>query len=275
MFFLIINSYKTYEIDLFSKFIKDLKIIDISLLKIKEDKLYYEDKIVKLPKRALFWLGCMTTENDLLIYSYLVENKVSIINNLEESLLFKDKHHFNLKYTDKKSKTYNLEELIDNNERILKDFSFPFILKGSYGSLGKGIFKVNTINEFKHLIEMIELLDKDFEFFIEEYIDYKEDIRMFIIGDHYYLMNRINKNSFKANYSQGAHLQIKEDNDKFKQLFKFIRANFDSKVIGVDILIDKNDNYIICELNSSPGLEGITSLYGEEVILEIIKEIYV
>eukprot|EP01080_Neovahlkampfia_damariscottae_P001522 gene1522-12648_t len=153
---------------------------------------------------------------------------------------------------------------------IEKNFSYPFILKKSTSSQGKGIMKINGEEELK---DLSELLDESKTLVIQEFIKFSSgrDIRVIVIGGKVIgAMMRIAKTGYKSNFHKGGMVKKVELNDELKSLSIQTAASVGLDICGVDFLIDEN-GYKICEINASPGFEGFEIATGLNIAKEILE----
>lgn len=255
----------------------ELQIIDPTKLQIVADKeitFYYKGVAIKPPKYMLNWNGCMNGKLEEQVEAALLKSNVYICNNLNEINHWQDKFRMQVE-TDlpvaksMKIHSSNLEESID---LIESHFTYPLILKSDTGSLGMGVYRATDRSNLKQLIEVITLLDKSFKVHIEAYIAYIDDLRMYIIGDQYYLMKREAGDDFRANIAQNGVAKAYPKSELTEKLFKEIRTKYKSLVLGVDILITKDSHYI-CEINSAPSFVGIEQVNDVDIAKEILSVI--
>lgn len=279
---LLCNLNKPYDLSHFQsaaqKLGVELQIIDQTKLQILnngEIKLFYNQSEISPPKYLLNWNGCMNMDLERQIESALIKCGTIICNSLAEINHWQDKFRWQVETSLPVAKSLKLDSsrLDDSIDLIEANFTYPFIIKSDIGSLGKGIYKVANRTNFKQISEIINLLDKSFKVHIEEFIDYQHDLRMYVIGDTYYLMERIATDDFRANIAQNAVSSSYLKTELTEQIFQQVRKLYKSVVFGVDILITK-DSYIICEINSAPGFTGIEQVNNIDIAEEIIKAIY-
>lgn len=164
---------------------------------------------------------------------------------------------------------------------IIKDFSFPLIVKNSTGRQGKGVFKVNSIIELKTAILQGSQQDNTSSFVVREFIPNSGDIRIFTVGHKAIgAMKRTPKsNDFRSNISQGgsgenfdlsSNPQVKQIAEKLSQLTK-------TEIAGVDIMIHKETKQpYILEINPGPqftGFEKYTKTNAAKKIIEYFESL--
>lgn len=253
----------------------DLSIIDPTKLVILNGpviKYYYNQKSINPPKYVLNWNGCMNGKLEEQIEASLRLSGTVICNSVNEINHWQDKFKWQVETEMPVARSMKLHSssLLDNLDIIEQNFSYPLVLKSDTGSLGMGVYKASDRNNLKQLVEVITLLDKTFKVHIEEYINYTNDLRMYIIGNQYYLMERVATDDFRANVAQNATISDFPKTELTDSIFKQIRSSYDAVVIGVDVLLT-SDSYIICEINSAPGFTGIEQVHNVNIAEEIIS----
>ncbi|HDL89989.1 MAG TPA: ATP-grasp domain-containing protein [Thermodesulforhabdus norvegica] len=137
-------------------------------------------------------------------------------------------------------------------EKILKEFEYPFIAKNPVGSSqGKGVFLI------RHEGELRRYLEKHDPAYVQEYLPTDRDLRVVIFAGR--VINaywRIGKpGEFRHNVSQGATISfdnIPEDAIDFA-LDVVRRCGFGE--VGLDVL-PYNGEYYVIEANMVYGMEG-------------------
>lgn len=255
----------------------DLKIIDptkLVILNETEIEYYYQGEQLQTPTYVLNWNGCMNGKLEEQIEACLRASGTTICNSVTEINHWQDKFKWQVETKMPVAKSMKMHSscLLDNISLIEQKFDYPLVLKSDTGSLGMGVYKADNHNNLKQLVEVISLLDKTFKVHIEQFIDYTNDLRMYIIGDQYYLMERVATDDFRANVAQNATINDYPKSQLTDDIFKQIRASYEAVVIGVDVLLT-TDGYIICEINSAPGFTGIEQVHNIDIAKEIITTI--
>ncbi len=172
-------------------------------------------------------------------------------------------------------KTYILNSS-EHLEEISQDIgSFPIILKSLTGSHGSGVSIVESKRGLKSLLDLLTSNNSSQPIMIQEYIRESsgKDIRVFIVGKRIVgAMERIatKKGEFRSNFHLGGRVRVAEMSRKEKDIaFAAVQA-CKLDIAGVDILRTKTGPKVL-EVNSNPGLEGITEATGRDIAGEIIK----
>lgn len=151
--------------------------------------------------------------------------------------------------------TRNIDDYYTLSEKI----GFPLIIKSSRMGKGANIFKINNKEELERIIKDIGLEDKKAQnYLLQEFIPYVHDLRVLIIGDNIFTMKRIPKEGdFRANFSRGGSVELFDLDEEGKKLALDALHVVNMTVGGVDILIDKDDNRYVLEVNHIAGFVGM------------------
>lgn len=162
---------------------------------------------------------------------------------------------------------------IQNVGQIL---GFPVIIKSSYGSLGKDVYKANDIAELCEIAEKLKFSPHLFQQFIQE--SYGKDIRVIAIGGKVVAaMLRQSKGDFRSNLELGGEGKNIILSQEAKELCEKVADLLDLDYCGIDIL-QGNNKYYICEVNSNAffgGIEAVTGInIAEKYASYICKKVY-
>jgi ribosomal protein S6--L-glutamate ligase len=147
------------------------------------------------------------------------------------------------------------------------DIKYPVIAKKINSMQGKGVFMVKNRDDLKELL----FSDLSHHYIIQEYIPYTKDLRVFIIGNKEFAMERIpKKGQFKANYHMGATVKRIELSKKIIDLAHSAAETLNAKIAGVDILLE-NDLAYILEVNRTPGISGISKAVDKNIAEDILE----
>ena len=140
----------------------------------------------------------------------------------------------------------------DRSQRILRDFSYPFIAKIPRGSSqGRGVFLIRTLEDLQCYLSRSDLA------YIQEYLPIDRDLRIVLVGAKvlhaYWRIAR--PGEYRSNVSLGGRIS-----------FRYIRTGplrFAEEVarlckfdeVGLDICICQG-NYLVLEANMVYGLKG-------------------
>jgi len=146
---------------------------------------------------------------------------------------------------------------------------FPVVLKPVYGGYGDGVLKLEEREDLKTFLNRYYERNSS-NLILQEYIPYKHDVRAFIIDNRVVCaMERIPKNDWRANCSLGAETRrFSIGGDVEDLLLKGVKK-VGAHIVGVDVLIDKEGNHYILELNITPQFRRIMNYV--DIPQEIVK----
>ena len=151
---------------------------------------------------------------------------------------------------------------------------YPVILKSVSGAKGIGVSIVESERGLRSIIQMMIDDDNSSPLIIQEYIKEAsgKDFRVVVVGGKIVAaMNRIatRKGDFRSNFALGARVKIAELTAEEKKIAIRATKAFGLDFAGVDIIRSKNGPKVL-EVNSNPGLDGITKATGIDVAGAII-----
>jgi gamma-F420-2:alpha-L-glutamate ligase len=137
---------------------------------------------------------------------------------------------------------------------------YPAVVKLPTGSCGREVMLVDDASELKTIIQMLKSVDlKRTPIIVQEYMGDRVgvDLRVFVVdGRVIGAMERsaTNDGEWRANLAQGGVGKPVEVTSSIAEISIRITNLLGLDIAGVDLLY-KGDRYVICEVNSSPGLE--------------------
>ncbi len=158
-------------------------------------------------------------------------------------------------------------------EQASDEFHFPVIIKVIYGTHGKGVFIAESKRSLKPIVEYLIAKEKG-PVSLQEYIGEANgcDLRVFVLGKKIVAtMMRVAKSGeFRANFHRGGSVHVADLSEDEKHIA--IKA---SQIIGLDIsgvdILRTNSGPKVIEVNSNPGIEGISKGSGVNVAEKIVN----
>ncbi|MBP9827937.1 RimK family alpha-L-glutamate ligase [Patescibacteria group bacterium] len=176
-------------------------------------------------------------------------------------------HHFRLPVP----KTHVLASA-DLLADVVKEFTFPVIIKTIYGTHGTGVFIAESLRSLAPIVDYLTKKEHG-PVKVQEYIEEAKgkDLRIFVCGKRVVAaMERSAKEGeFRANFHKGGSVQTAEITKEEHDLAIKATKLLDLDIAGVDILRTKSGPKII-EVNSNPGLEGISKATGINVAAKLV-----
>ncbi len=163
-------------------------------------------------------------------------------------------------------------------EVVEQHIGFPTIVKVVSGSKGSGVHLCHTRSELEDVLLLIESVNRQAAVILQEFIETSRgrDVRVLTLGDQVAaaMERRAAGSGFKANFSRGGEVAAFEVTPEIAELAVNVAKVFGLDMAGVDLLFDKN-GFTVCEVNSSPGFEGLEKASGKDIpalIFDYVKQ---
>ena len=161
-----------------------------------------------------------------------------------------------------------------NLEWVKENLNFPVIIKTLSGSFGAGVFMAEDKKQLAQLMKMAEITNEGYDIILQEFVkdSYGKDLRVLVVNGKVVgcMMRQSVDDDFRANITRGGEgipYQITEDIDWLGgESARLLGLD----IAGVDLLFD-NGGYKICEVNSSPGFEGMDRYTKTNIAEDIVN----
>ena len=158
-------------------------------------------------------------------------------------------------------------------EFIEHSLNYPIIVKTLSGSFGAGVFLVENRKQLKQLMRMAEITKPSYNIIIQEFIEdsYGKDLRVFVLNGKVVgcMMRQSTDDDFRANITRGGEGIPYQITDEIEFLSGECARLLNLDIAGVDLLFN-NGGYSICEVNSSPGFEGMDKFCKTNIAEQIV-----
>lgn len=168
------------------------------------------------------------------------------------------------------------EDSVHYIDYIEKELTYPLVMKESYGSFGEQVYLIQNREELKVKRKQLLSIPHIYQEFIAS--SRGRDVRLNIVGNEVAAaMLRTSKTDFRANVTNGGKMQSYTPSQAFKdaalRACEIIGADF----AGVDLLFGKDEEPIVCEVNSNAHIKNIQLCTGinvaEHILNHILKEL--
>jgi RimK family alpha-L-glutamate ligase len=245
---------------------------NISIIDIEKENIFpYNEKILNYDL-YYFFVGSNFLSDIHILARYLEQNGKKVINtvHIKESIISKTLFYSILNKYIKIPEFVKIYS-IDNIEYVINKIGFPMIIKHQFIHRGEFVHKIDNEKELYDFLEKY-LLEKRINIknlIFQKYIPYEKDIRIIFIGKPIGGMERINKNSFKANISQGGYgKEYKLDQEIIDIGYK-IMEKCDLQIFAFDLLLKDNEYYLI-DLHHIFQYEGFDKYLNKNITKEIL-----
>ncbi|MBP9717836.1 RimK family alpha-L-glutamate ligase [Candidatus Gracilibacteria bacterium] len=153
---------------------------------------------------------------------------------------------------------------------------FPMIMKLATGSFGSGVSLIETRRSLRSILDLLIASNstKNAHILLQEYVREAKgkDIRAFVIGKRVVaaMQRSAQKGEFRANLHKGGSSGVLTLTPYEEEIALRAARVLGLEVAGVDI-IRTTDGPKILEVNSNPGLEGITQATGLDIADLIVQ----
>lgn len=149
-------------------------------------------------------------------------------------------------------------------EKIIDSLGLPVIVKESFGSMGKGVYKADDKESLLSIMEKVKLKPHLFQQYISKKVGV--DVRVIVIGGKAVCaMERVNESDFRSNVARGGSGVKVELSPEFKSVAEKCAQVLNLDYCGVDLLYGENNEPIVCEVNSNAFIGGIERATGFNV----------
>ena len=160
-----------------------------------------------------------------------------------------------------------------NLDWVEKHLTFPVIIKTLSGSFGAGVFLAENKKQLKQLVKMAEITNEGYDIILQEFIEdsYGKDLRVLVINGKVIgcMMRQAVDDDFRANITRGGEGIPYQIDDNIEWLGGESARLLGLDIAGVDLLFS-NGSYKICEVNSSPGFEGMDKFTHTNIAEDIV-----
>ena len=159
-------------------------------------------------------------------------------------------------------------------DSVVSELGFPLVLKKVYGSLGTGVYLVENKEQLFELYK--EVCRQPIQF--QEYISssYGRSLRVIIIDKKVIgAFQRYNESDFRSNFGSTASSREYKLEGKFLELANKIAQEFNVEYAGVDFLFGKDNEPVLCEINSNAffeEFEKITKINVAKLFMEMVQK---
>lgn len=161
-------------------------------------------------------------------------------------------------------------------EQIAKRLSYPLVLKPNIGGFGKLVHIIRDSVDFRQACDYIWAFAPSFHkvVYAQKYIDVVTDVRALILGGKVIAtMERVNDNALSKNIAQGGIGRVYSLNQTTQITLDKLCQILPQGFLGVDILIDREGNNYICEINAVCRFSEISKICDTSIVDVLLKDL--
>ena len=149
-------------------------------------------------------------------------------------------------------------------DKVIAELGLPLVVKKVYGSLGEGVYLVNTRQELVDLYSQIYRNPIIFQEYVKS--SYGKSIRVLIIdGKVFGSFIRKNPLDFRSNFGDNASSRILEKPQKYEAFAQKIADKLKIEYAGIDLFVSDDEEPTLCEINSNAFFEEFEKVTGLNV----------
>ena len=158
-------------------------------------------------------------------------------------------------------------------ERVMQEIDFPLVAKKSFGSLGRSVYLINNKQELVKWDTQNRFEQRLYQEFIKSSFGF--DYRLIVIGGKFLTgMKRVNTNGdFRSNIALGGQGEKVDIPQSYIDVAERCASALGLDYCGVDLLMGKEGEPILCEVNSNAFMAGIEKITGVNVAGAFAKHI--
>ena len=156
---------------------------------------------------------------------------------------------------------------------VEKNIGYPAIIKTLSGSFGAGVFLCENRKQLQQLLKMAEITKPSYNIIVQEFIkeSFGKDLRVLVINGKVVgcMMRQSTDDDFRANITRGGEAIPYQIDDDIEWISGECSRLLNLDIAGVDLLFN-DGKYVICEVNSSPGFEGMDKYTKTNIAEKIV-----
>ncbi|WP_069997153.1 ATP-grasp domain-containing protein [Cellulosilyticum sp. I15G10I2] len=160
-------------------------------------------------------------------------------------------------------------------DAVENELTYPIVIKESYGSFGEQVYLVQNREELIMKRRQLISIPHIYQEFVSS--SKGRDVRLNVVGSRVVAgMLRTSDIDFRANVTNGGQMQNYNPPKAFEALARSVCKIIGADFAGVDLLFGKDDEPLLCEVNSNAHIKNIQICTGinvaEYILRHILKE---
>jgi len=157
-------------------------------------------------------------------------------------------------------------------EALTRLGGFPVVIKQVSSRQGEGIILIEENCNVQSVTQ--KYLDRRKGLLVQRFIptEGRHDIRVFVVGTNIVGAMELHpmKGDFRANYHLSKASKPTDLTPELKRISLKAANAVGLEIAGVDIMVDKNDQATVIEVNYSPGFKGLEAATGFDIANRIV-----
>ena len=156
---------------------------------------------------------------------------------------------------------------------VLKELSFPIVVKENKGSFGQQVYLAQNQEELQEIVSKIGCKNILFQEYIKS--SHHQDVRLYVIGKKVVLsVKRFAKgNDFRSNVTHGGTMIPFQPDLSYIELAEKVATILNVDFAGIDLLIGQNGQPLFCEINSNAHFKNVYLATGIDLSVLLVDYI--
>ena len=163
-------------------------------------------------------------------------------------------------------------QTVEQAMTAFKELGGRVVVKPLFGSEGQGITRLDdealALRAFKMLTHLGAVV------YLQEFIPHHGyDLRLLVVGQRIFGIQRHNSRDWRTNISRGATAQPLEITDELTDMARQATTAIGASVAGVDILPGKDGHLYALEVNAVPGWKSLAEALNLDIASVVLEHI--
>lgn len=158
-------------------------------------------------------------------------------------------------------------------DKLEQAIGYPMVLKECHGSFGKQVYLISNRSELVERITAITPRTMLCQEFIQN--SYGRDVRIQVVGDEVVAAayRKAKEGDFIANVTNGGKMYAYNPSEEMKKMAIAACRQVGADFAGVDVLFGKNDEPVLCEINTNAHFKNLYDATGVDTSKYIARYI--
>lgn len=164
-------------------------------------------------------------------------------------------------------------ETIEQSMDAFDSLGGDAVLKPLFGAEGRGIVRLSDAETAFRVFKSLRMTNA--VFYLQQFVDHAGfDVRVLVLdGKPVASMKRSSELDFRTNINQRGRAEKYEASEEEVRLAVKAAAATGTRLAGVDILRDRDNNAMVLEVNAVPGWKALARVTGVDVAAKLIESI--
>ena len=155
-------------------------------------------------------------------------------------------------------------------EYVASRLGFPLVAKEAFGSLGMQVMLLNDEDELGSYMRSHIYVPHLYQRFVSS--SRGRDVRVYVVGGRAVAaMSRTSRDDFRSNSALGSAAERFDISSDLAETAVSVASQLGLDFCGIDFLIDKTGQFLVCEVNSNAMFSTLSKISGVNIAAEIAR----